>query len=233
MRLLMVEDDALFANHVRRRLADDGIMVDHAPTLHDGLARACSGDYAGILLDIELPDGSGLTVLRELRAANHAVPVMIVSGVTNEETVIRVLEAGADDYVLKPVTLRMLRARIRALLRRGGSAHGDSARAGSLVVDHRQRAAWANGRMLDLTVLEFNLLSHLVTHCDEVQSRADLLERVWGKQSDAASNVVDVTVGRIRKELGAGEGLPEIESIRGIGYVLRTPEQLAARAKLP
>jgi DNA-binding response OmpR family regulator len=233
MRLLMVEDDQVFAAHVRRRLADDGIAVDHATTVGEGLARARSGAYAGVLLDIDLPDGSGLAVLRQLRAGNHAIPVMIVSGNASEETIVHLLEAGADDYVTKPVTLRLLRARIRALLRRGGAVQGDSTRVGALVVDHRQRAAWVSGRMLDLTVLEFDLLACLAQHAGVPQTRADLLEAVWKVRDASQSNVVDVTVGRLRRKLHAeavvGEAMPEIEAVRGIGYVLRTPEQLRSR----
>ncbi len=221
MRLLMVDDDAVFAGHLRRQLAGDGITVDVARNIEEGMRAIQTGAFDGVLLDLDLPDGDGVTVLRRLRARNHSVPVLIVSGNGSEETIIRLLECGADDFIVKPSSLAMLRARVRALLRRGGSAVGDSVRAGELVIDHRRREAWANGRLLTLSILEFNLLAHLVAQADVVQSRADLLQRVWGQQHATGSNVVDVTIGRLRKELGAEPGLPSIEPVRGVGYVLR------------
>ena len=224
-RLLMVEDDRVFATHLHRRLAADGILVDVVTTVAEGVVRAIDGQYAGVLLDMDLPDGSGLALLRRLRAGNHAVPVMVVSGIAGEDTIVRVLEAGADDYVTKPVTLRLLRARIRALLRRGGSSQGDAVHVGGLVVDSRQRAAWADGRMLDLTTLEFDLLARLAANAGTVLAREDLLTAVWGRQHDASSNVVDVAVSRLRRKLhGEGEtghAIPGIESVRGVGYALR------------
>lgn len=221
MRLLMVEDDAVFADQLSRHLAADGISVDVARSIDEGTRAIQAGTFDGVLLDLDLPDGDGVTVLRRLRASSHGVPVLVVSGNGDDTTIIRLLECGADDFVVKPASLAMVRARVRALLRRGGSSVGESVRVGELVVDLRRRQAWAAGRLLELSVLEFNLLAHLVTHAESVQSRDELLQRVWGQQHVTGSNVVDVTVGRIRKELGSDEGLPQIEPVRGVGYVLR------------
>lgn len=227
MRLLHVEDDLSLASLLRRRLAADGITIDHAPNVAAARGLLAHGDYAGVVLDLEMPDGSGLDVLRMLRAAHHAVPVLILSGAGNEATIIRLLEAGADDYLVKPVSLDLLRARIRAMVRRGGARHGDVLRLGALVVDLSQREAWSAGRPLGLTTLEFNLVAYLAARPNEVHARATLLTAVWGQQAEAAagaSNVVDVTIGRVRRRLGAAPDLPTIEAVRGAGYVLRTPD---------
>ena len=237
MRLLHVEDDLTFATQLRRRMAPDGVAVDHAANVGEARRLLDTAAYAAVILDLQMPDGSGLEVLRLLRAAHHAVPVLVVSGLGSEETIIRVLEAGADDYLVKPVSLEMLRARIRALVRRGGGRHGDVLRLGPLVVDHEQREAWMAGTPLGLTTLEFNLLAYLTARPDQVQSRETLLGAVWGQTtsaSEGASNVVDVTVGRLRRRLAAGAAAPDaptIEAVRGAGYVLRTPGSIAARAE--
>jgi DNA-binding response OmpR family regulator len=227
MRLLHVEDDLALASLLRRRLAPDGITVDHAPNVAAARELLAHGDYTAVVLDLEMPDGSGLDVLRLLRASHHAVPVLVLSGAGSETTIIRLLEAGADDYLVKPVSLDLLRARIRAMVRRGGARHGDVLRVGALVVDLAQREAWVAGRPLGLSTLEFNLLAYLAARPNEVHARATLLTAVWGQQTEAAagaSNVVDVTIGRLRRRLGAAPDVPTIGAVRGAGYVLRTPE---------
>lgn len=231
MRILLIEDDLDFALALARDLVPEGIRVDHAPLLAEGLALAERGEYRGVLLDLNLPDGNGLDVLRRLRALRHAVPVMIVSGVGAEDSVIGALEAGADDYVVKPISLSLLKARVHALLRRGGMSEGDAMRLGALVVDGRQRAAWAAGRALTLTTLEFDLLAHFAAHADETQSRGALAMAVWGRQlGEESSNFVDVAIGGLRRALGEGPDLPSIESVRGVGYMLRSPGKLEERA---
>ena len=231
MRLLHVEDDLTLAALLRRRLTPDGITVDHAPNVAEARTRLRTGDYAAVILDLQMPDGHGLEILRLLRAAHHAVPVLVLSGLGSEEVIIRVLDAGADDYLVKPVSLDMLRARVRALVRRGGARHGEVLRVGSLVVDLTQREAWAAGVPLGLTTLEFNLIAHLAARPDQVQSRSALLTAVWGQTADAAdtvSNVVDVTVSRVRRRLAAAPDLPSVEAVRAVGYVLRSPDPNAA-----
>jgi DNA-binding response OmpR family regulator len=226
MRLLHVEDDHALASLLRRRLLPDGITVDHAPNVATARELLAAGEYAAVILDLQMPDGSGVDVLRLVRAAHHAVPVLVLSGAGADETIIRVLEAGADDYVVKPVSLDLLRAHVRALVRRGGSAHGDVLRLGDLVIDLGRRETWIEGRPIGLTTLELNVLAYLAARPNQVQSRATLLTAVWGQQPDAAegaSNVVDVTIGRVRRRIGEGENLPVIAPVRGLGYVLRPP----------
>ena len=223
MRLLLVEDDVTLARHLVRRLAADGATVVHAPTVADGLVLGRVDQFTAVILDLQLPDGTGLEVLRLLRAQDHAVPVLVMSGIADEEVVIRVLDAGADDYVVKPVSMDLLRARLRALVRRGTAAMGSVTRLGGLVVDLGRRQAWLDGRLLALAPLELALLGHLAMHADVPQSRETLLRDVWGQPYHDGSNVVDVGVMRLRQRLGEGATVPSIDSVRGVGYVLRAP----------
>lgn len=231
MRLLHIEDDAAFAAQVRRRLQAEGITVDRAGNLKEAAALWRSNEYAAVVLDLMLPDGSGLELLQRLREAHDRVPVMVVSGLGSEQAVIVALNAGADDYVLKPVSLDLLRARLHALVRRGGARTSGVLRVGTLVVNVAARTAHAADNPLALSTVEFNLLARLATTPDQVLDRTVLLAEVWGYDPDVAacSNVVDVTVGRLRRRLGEVPGLPTIESVRGAGYVLRAGNGDGAR----
>ena len=227
MRILLVEDDHTLANQVRRGLAGEGVTVVHAPTVSEGLLAASIDDFTAIVLDLQLPDGTGLEVLRQVRERDHAVPVLVLSGIAREDVRIRVLDAGADDYVVKPVSLGLLRARLHALVRRGTAAPSGVTRVGGLVVDLGRRQAWLDGRPLAFSNLELALLGYLAARADLPQSRETLLRDVWGQQSHEGGNVIDVTVMRVRRRLGEGPTTPMIEAVRGVGYVLRPP---AARA---
>jgi two-component system, OmpR family, response regulator len=223
MRILLVEDDRHLAQLLQRRLEADGMRVVHAATVAEGQLLSQVDEFTAIILDVQMPDGTGLEVLRLVRIQNHAVPVLVLSGIDREEIIIRLLDAGADDYVVKPVSYELLAARLRALVRRGGSAAGGVTRIGALVVDVGRRQAWLDGRPLALTGLEFALLAHLAAHADIPQSRETLLRDVWGQPFHQGSNVVDVTVKRLRQRLGASPGAPAVEAVRGVGYVLRAP----------
>ena len=224
MRILLVEDDVTLAQHVQRRLGADGLTVILAPTVAEGQLLGQVDSFTAVILDLQLGDGTGLEVLRLLRSQDHAVPVLVASGIGAEEVIIRVLDAGADDYLVKPFSLDMLRARLRALIRRGtGGGMGGSTRVGGLVVDRARRQAWLDGRPLPLSQLEFQLLAHLAAHLEEPQSREVLLRDVWGQPFHEGSNVVDVAVMRLRQRLQPGPTTPSIESVRGVGYVMHAP----------
>ena len=223
MRILLVEDDHTLANQVRRGLSGDGMTVVHAPTVAEGLLAANIDDFTAIILDLQLPDGTGLEVLRQVRERDHAVPVLVLSGISREDVIIRVLDAGADDYVVKPLSLALLRARLRALVRRGSAASSGVTRIGGLVVDLGRRQAWLDGRPLTFSNLELSLLGYLAARAESPQSRETLLRDVWGQQSHEGGNVIDVTVMRVRRRLGEGPTTPTIEAVRGLGYVLRPP----------
>lgn len=201
-------------------MEQDGFAVDLATTASDGLTCAMVTDYDIVVLDLSLPDGNGLQVLQALRREGRATPIMILTGTTDKAMTVRALDAGADDYVTKPLMIDEFRARLRALVRRGGAKRTEQLACGNVTLNRLTRQLFVHGAEVTLTAKELPLLEHLLLHADEVISRSELLERVWDMHFDPGSNVVDVNVARIRKKLaGAGADI-KIASRRGVGFVL-------------
>jgi DNA-binding response OmpR family regulator len=220
MRALLVEDDAPFALLARSVLEQEGFAVDVATTGSDGLSLGLVNDYDCIVLDLGLPDQNGVTVVQTLRRRGRTAPIMVLTGNADDQTSVIALDAGADDYVTKPVLLELLRARIRALVRRGGAQRTETLACANLVLNRLSRQLFVSGVEVRLTAKELPLLEHLLLHRDEVVSRTELLERVWDMHFDPSSNVVDVNVARIRRKLqGAGADV-QIQARRGVGFVL-------------
>jgi len=228
MHVLVIEDDAMVARVVERALATAGYDVDVSHNATDGTQRALATAYDAILLDLELPDRDGLEVVRALRAAGCNMPILIMTGRDDDEHVVRGLDAGADDYLLKPVSADVLRARVRAAIRRGGSGPPESLTLGDLVVDRLGRQVTAAGTTISLTPKEFSMLEFLLLRAEQVVSRSELLEHVWNMHFDPGSNVVDAHVARLRQKLRQAIAVPEIRTVRGIGFMLtakaETPE---------
>jgi DNA-binding response OmpR family regulator len=220
MRALLVEDDAPFALLGRSVLEQEGFAVDVATTGSDGLSLALVNDYDCIVLDLGLPDQNGLTIVQSLRRQGRTVPILVLTGNADSQTTVIALDAGADDYVTKPVLLDLLRARIRALVRRGGAQRTETLACGNLVLNRLSRQLFVNGAEVRLTAKELPLLEHLLLHTDEVVSRTELLERVWDMHFDPGSNVVDVNVARIRRKLQTAGAEVQIQARRGVGFVL-------------
>lgn len=229
-RVLLVEDDPLLVRFAQRVLGPPEYALDVAADA--GSARRLTGEgtarYDALLLDVELPDQSGLELLRALRAAGDQTPVLILTGRDTDEDVVRGLDAGADDYLVKPVGAAVLRARLRAAWRRAGDGTRDPASRvphsvgvltlDALTLDRLARRVTLGGRDLDLTPKEFALLEHLLLRPEDVVARGELLEQVWQLQGDPGSNVVDAHVARLRQKLRAGGPCPEIRTVRGIGF---------------
>ena len=188
--------------------------------------------FDALLLDIELPDQSGLDLLRGLRDAGDRVPVLIITGRDSDEDVVRGLDAGADDYLVKPVSAAVLKARLRAAWRRTVDTppEGTPAIVGrvphlvgvlsldGLVLDRLARRVTFDGHELDLTPKEFSLLEQLMLRPEDVVSRGELLDHVWQLHGDPGSNVVDAHVARLRQKLRTAAHCPEIQTVRGIGF---------------
>jgi len=189
---------------------------------HEALAAVAAQPPAVIVLDVTMPGLDGVSVVRRLRASGHAVPVCILSARDDVSDRVAGLQAGADDYLVKPFAVAELTARLQALLRRGGGAEAPVARvAGDLVVDARRHLATRAERDLHLTHREFELLDAFVRHPGQVLSRDQLLQQVWGYACDVETNVVDVFVGYLRRKLEAA-GEPRIlHTVRGVGWALR------------
>ena len=223
MRLLVVEDERRMAHYVCRALTEEAFAVDVA---HDGpgaLELADTYDYDAIVLDLMLPGVDGLTVCRRLRQAGKKTPILIISARDMVEDRVRGLDAGADDYLVKPFALVELAARLRALNRRHRSTEGPVLRVGDLELDPAARTAKRSGRLIPLTPKEYALLDYLMRRAGVVLTRAMIAEHVWDYTFDNGSNVVDVHVKHLRDKVD-DPGRPSlIQAVRGVGYVLSDP----------
>jgi two-component system copper resistance phosphate regulon response regulator CusR len=222
MRILVVEDDQKVARFLQKGLREEGYAVDVANDGDEGLLLARVHEYDLLLLDVMLPGKSGLEIVRDVRSKEQATPVLMLTARDAEEDVVLGLDAGADDYLTKPFGFDELLARVRALLRRGGSARPDRLLYGDLELDRVTHVAQRRGERLDLTPKEFQLLEFFMLNRERVVRRTELLEKVWDLHFDPMSNVVDVHVGHLRRKLASSGGEEVLHTIRGVGYVLQT-----------
>ena len=220
MKILLVEDDDDVRDLVRMVLQEEGHTVETAGTAAAGLDLARANAYDGIVLDVRLPDGSGTDVARTLRREERAAPILMLTAQRTATDVVRGLDAGADDYIGKPFEVNELKARVRALLRRGGPARNDQVTCGSLVINRLTRQATVGDTRLTLTAKEYAMLEYLASNAGTPISRAQLLEKVWERTTEADSNVVDVHVARLRGKLRDVPGAPRLETVRGVGFSL-------------
>jgi DNA-binding response OmpR family regulator len=223
-QLLLVEDDAGIRSALVRALSERGHGVSTAATGMAGLQSAVDDRPDLVVLDLGLPDVDGTTLLAMLRAVSD-VPVIVATARDDEREVVRALDAGADDYIVKPFSAEQLDARIRAVLRRG--AAGEPATAltvGGLVVDPRSREARLDGVLLELSRLEFDLLAHLAGRAGEVVTKRELLAQVWHQPYGGADKTVDVHLSWLRRKLGETASAPRyLVSVRGVGVKLVDP----------
>jgi len=220
--VLVVDDEPAIRVALERALRLEGFAVRTAADGAAALAAVAAEPPAAIVLDVVLPDLDGRTVAARLRASGDQTPICILSA--RDEVADRVagLQAGADDYLVKPFAIEELVARLQALLRRGAPrATGSLVAVGELRIDPGRRTASRGELVLELTRREFDLLEALARHAGLVLSRQQLLEQVWGYDWEADGNVVDVFVGYLRRKLEAGGGERIIHTVRGVGFVLR------------
>jgi two-component system, OmpR family, response regulator PrrA len=219
--VLVVDDDEAIRSALERALRLEGFAVEVAEGGRRALELVEERRPGVIVLDVVMPDLSGVTVTSRLRARGVDTPICILSARDEVQDRVAGLEAGADDYVIKPFDLEELAARLRALLRRVPEAEGSLVRVGDLIVDPGQRSVRRAGRNVELTRREFELLEQLARHRGMVLSRQQLLECVWGYDFEVDGNVVDVFVGYLRRKLEAGGESRIIHTVRGVGFVLR------------
>ena len=224
-RITLVEDDLEIRRLVADALAAEGHDVETAATAMNGLELAIRNDPALVIMDLGLPDLDGNELLRMIRAVS-SVPVMVITARGADDVVVRTLDAGADDYLIKPFSVAQLLARVRAVLRRGGLAEGtDRIVVGSLVIDISAREAALEGTSLDLSPKEFDLLRALAERQGEVVTKRDLLAEVWREPYGGSERTVDVHLSWLRKKLGETASDPRyLKTIHGVGVKLVSPD---------
>ena len=227
MRILVVEDEARVARYIGRALSEDACVVEVAKDGPTGLDLARTYDYDAIVLDLMLPLLDGLSVCRQLRATGKKTPVLILSARDMVEDRVRGLDAGADDYLIKPFAIEELMARLRALLRRQSTGIAVLA-VGDLTLDPATRTTKRGGKLVQLTAKEFALLEYFMRRPGAVLTRTMIAEHVWDFGFDHASNVVDVYVKHLRDKIDGRDQPSFIQAVRGVGYVLRDPDAAAA-----
>jgi two-component system, OmpR family, response regulator len=223
MRLLIAEDDAKLAGALARGLRNEGYAVDVAQDGEQAILHARVYDYDAIIMDVMMPGVDGIEVCRSLREEGRWSPVLMLTARDGVRDRIGGLDAGADDYLVKPFDFGELVARVRALLRRGAPERPAVLRVADLEVDPASRTVKRQGRRVELTAREFGVLEFLVRRAGEVVSRAELLDHVWDCNYEGSTNLVDVYVGYLRRKLEEPFGRPLIRSVRGAGYVIDGP----------
>ena len=218
MRILLVEDELKMARAVRRGLEQEGYAVDAVSDGEDALHRALFEDYDAIVLDVMLPSRDGFGVCRELRTKGRWAPVLMLTARDGVADRIRGLDAGADDYLVKPFSFGELLARLRALVRRGAAERPTVLTADDVVLDPAAHTVTRDATPIPLSAREFALLEFLMHHAGEVVSRTRILEHVWDVNYEGFSNVVDVYVGYLRKKIEVPFDRPFIRTVRGVGY---------------
>ena len=216
MAILLIEDEAGISRFVQQGLESAGYQVLVAVNGDDGLAMALRDEVEVVVLDLGLPGLPGEEVLRRLRQRRPSVPVIVLTAKDAVGDRVANLDAGADDYMVKPFSFSELLARIRARLRTGAQQRADALSVGPLTLDLQTRTVTVDDRVVDLSTREFSLLEVLMRHPGHVMSQTQLLDRVWGYDFDGSSNVVEVYVGHLRRKVGA----ERIQTVRGVGYRL-------------
>jgi two-component system, OmpR family, response regulator PhoP len=218
MRLLLIEDDVALRLGLARQLEADGYRVDQAKDGEDGLFQAREYPVDLAIVDLGLPKLSGLAVVQRLRADGRTIPILILTARGSWQDKVVGLEAGADDYLVKPFEYPELAARIKALLRRSLKAASDVLTLGPLTIDFSAQSAQLNGIALELTTFEYRVLEYLVKERARVVSKQELSDYLYPHDEDRDSNVLEVLVGRLRRKLDPSGALAPIETLRGRGY---------------
>ncbi|MGR8934612.1 MAG: response regulator transcription factor [Gammaproteobacteria bacterium] len=218
MRVLIVEDEILLCEQIRQYLAVRGYAVDVAHTAADGVYMGREFPLDAAVVDLGLPDFSGLDLIKKLRKENIAIPILILTARSRWQEKVEGLEAGADDYLAKPFHYEELLARLNALIRRASGNANPQLMHGNITLDTVTQNVYADGVKLELTAYEYKVLEYLMHHKGEVVSKSVLTEHIYDEDFDRDSNVIEVFIGRLRKKLDPDGTLKPIETLRGRGY---------------
>ncbi|TCT19405.1 response regulator transcription factor [Thiobaca trueperi] len=220
MRVLIVEDEPDLRRQLIARLTQAGLIAEGSGEGREGLYLARNYPFDAAVIDLGLPGLSGLEIIRQLRAAHSLLPILILTARDRWQDKVEGLEAGADDYLVKPFQAEELLARLRALVRRAAGTASRELRRGPLRLDLTAQKVWMQEHPVDLTTYEYRLLEQLATSRGAVLSKQDLADRLYPHDEDRESNVIEVLVGRLRRKLDPDGRLDLIETLRGRGYRL-------------
>ena len=220
MRLLLVEDDPHLSELIPKALRAKGFTVDICELADEACCALKDGIFDTVILDLGLPDRDGMTVLREMRQDANETPVLILTARDGLKDRVSGLNAGADDYVLKPFEMEELLARIKALLRRPGGVLGMTLTAGNIVLDSVSREIRIGGKVADLSRRELSVLEHLMRRLDGMVAKELLAESLYGYAERGSTNSIEVSIHRLRKRLADCGATVKINTLRGVGYLL-------------
>jgi DNA-binding response OmpR family regulator len=226
MKILLIEDEPKVASFIKKGLEEQNYEVEQAYDGTFGVKLALQNEYDLIILDIILPNMSGLEACREIRKQNNSVAILMLTALGTTDDKITGLDAGGDDYLTKPFEFKELLARIRALTRRGNeSSNGEKLTIADLELDMVKKTVARGGKPINLTAREFTLLQYLLRNKGRVVSRVDITEQVWETSFDTGSNVIDVYINFLRKKIDKGYDSRLIHTLVGMGYVIKDQEE--------
>ena len=220
LRALIIEDEKSIARFLRRILEEEGFAVDVEESGERGQELAFIYDYDVIVLDLGLPDRPGAAIIQSLRQERRNTPVLVLTGSAGVDTMVRTLDLGADDFITKPVDREAFKARVRALMRRGGATRTEQIAVANVVLNRLTRQVLVDGKELRLGPKEHALLEHFMLARGAVVTRSELLEKVWDLHFDPGTNVIDVNIGRLRRRLADAGAKLSVTSRRAVGFVL-------------
>jgi len=218
MRLLVIEDEPDLLADIKTRLETEGYIVDTSLDGNEGFFFATEYPLDAAIIDIGLPGMSGIEIIQKLREQGHTLPVLILTARSRWQEKVEGLEAGADDYLVKPFQMEELIARVKALLRRATGSATTELRCGCITLDLGKQQALLHDEVIDITAFEYRMLEYLMRHASEAVSKSRLADYLYPHDDDRDSNVIEVLIGRLRKKLDADGTLKPIETIRNRGY---------------
>lgn len=220
MRILIVEDEKKLNDILQRGLRAEGFVVDGVVNATDGLESIRNFPYDLIILDLQLPDATGTSLLRRIREQGHTMPVLILTARSDLESKLENFRSGADDYVVKPVAIAEIAIRVHALLRRGPTLQENIVRSADLEVNRLTHQVKRDGKRIDLSAKEFSLLEYLLLNSGRILSRSMIVEKIWDQSFEGLTNIVDVYIGHLRRKIDEGHEIKLIRTVRGLGYTL-------------
>jgi two-component system response regulator PhoP len=218
MRLLVIEDDTTLRESLSRRLEEQGFAVEQAADGKEGLYFASEYPIDLAIIDLGLPEVSGIDIIRQVRADGHSYPILILTARDRWEDKVDGLSAGADDYVVKPFHFEEVNARVQALLRRSGGWASPELKAGPMALDMSRQEVRVDDAAIDLTSFEYKIIEYLMVRAGQVVSKSELTDRLYDQDFERDSNVIEVFIGRLRKKLDPDNTIKPIETLRGRGY---------------